>query len=405
MNGSDGLQSEFIKFFVGDDRRLQWHGNSGFGRTVVPLCRKFLQQPDPLLYEVLTGWHERGELLDQDGKPVTVRDVASLLRAFGQWEGAWALRQLHYDQLVKQEVSAGSRNHKGEPACGLAIIARDIGSSSLCRHYASLSSAGDIYFEHRDGFQFLTHGGYGPTMLEQFESDGQQQTFRARVRLQMADVDANRNKPLYLEAFLAARWFGDAHAKRITDMALVEGKGGKPFADVLLDAVEKPNGALPTAIGTRLEAAAGILLSSTPGFEVLSARQTTDEQVDLVVHYASDRLTQLRLPAGAGLVECKSSGNNVASSELRDFGAKCLFHRVAFGILVVRSGITGSGEPKWRHQGQAELVRRRFLADGLTIVVLDISQLRGKAQELRGLQDVLAADHDRLVFGPIAGGT
>ena len=49
----------------------------------------------------------------------------------------------------------------------------------------------------------------------------------------------------------------------------------------------------------------------------------------------------------------------------------------------------------------AELVRRRAQVDGLTLLVLDISQLRGKARELRGLQDELAADYDHLVFGPI----
>jgi hypothetical protein len=37
--------------------------------------------------------------------------------------------------------------------------------------------------------------------------------------------------------------------------------------------------------------------------------------------------------------------------------------------------------------------------------VLDVSHLRGRACELRGLQEVLAADHDRLTFGPIAGET
>jgi hypothetical protein len=80
-----------------------------------------------------------------------------------------------------------------------------------------------------------------------------------------------------------------------------------------------------------------------------------------------------------------------------------LFHRVHFGILITRAGVTGSGATRFQEPTCAELVRRRFLIDGLTILVLDESHLRNRAFELRGLQDPLASDHDRLVFGPIAG--
>ena len=76
---------------------------------------------------------------------------------------------------------------------------------------------------------------------------------------------------------------------------------------MLLDAVESPGHAWPTANGARLEAAAGLLISSTPGFEVDSGAKTTDEQVDLVVVFTPEPLAQLGLEPGCGLAECKSS--------------------------------------------------------------------------------------------------
>src|SRR5436309_5012478 len=148
-----------------------------------------------------------------------------------------------------------------------------------------------------------------------------------------------RQQPLYLESFLAGGWF-ESHAKHIYRLAEVSGVQGKPFVEVLLDSVEHPETATTTAIGTRFEAAAGLVLSSTPGFEVDSARVTPDEQIDLVVRYTPDRLSDFGLEPGFGLVECKSSKNRIGVSQLRDFGTKCLFHRVRFGILVARAGIT-----------------------------------------------------------------
>ena len=39
--------------------------------------------------------------------------------------------------------------------------------------------------------------------------------------------------------------------------------------------------------------------------------------------------------------------------------------------------------------------------DGLTLLVLDISHLRGKSWELRGVLDELRSDYRRLVFGDV----
>lgn len=238
-------------------------------------------------------------------------------------------------------------------------------------------------------------------MLEQYESSVKHERWRDWIRNFLQDVAPD--EPRYIDAFLAARWFSQAFAERLLCLSDVKGNQGKPFVEVLLDTIADANRSTTQEAATRFEAAAGLLLSSTPGFEVLSSRKTSDQQTDLVVHYAPDRLTRLKLAVGPGLVECKSSAKPVGVDELRDFGAKCLFHRVSFGILVAHTGITGQGKHVFAKPEYAELVRRRFQVDGLTLLVLDISQLRGKSRELRGLQDELAADHEYLVFGPKSG--
>jgi len=71
---------------------------------------------------------------------------------------------------------------------------------------------------------------------------------------------------------------------------------------------------------------------------------------------------------------------------------------------VARAGITGgrlNSDELFKEPQNAELTRRRFQVDGLTILVLDISQLRGRSRELRGLLDELRADYRHLVFGPV----
>jgi len=396
MNVIGRLRNEFKVFFVGPEGQLQLPGNVGSSRTIVPVCRRILQHSEPLLYATLTDWDEKGTLKRGKNQPAKVLDLATALQPVGQWEGAWAVSQLHYDQLLKEEARTRCRLHKGDPACGLAILARDLDSPFLCRNFALLSSAGDVYWEHKD--PTLGVGGFGPTLLEQFESNAPQQKWRGRVRTAMQQYA--KGTPLHLEAFVAAGWF-ESHAKHIYEVAEVKGKYGKPFAEVLLDAVENSAAVNSTATGTQFEAASGLLLASTPGFEVDSARKTADEQIDLVVRYVPDKLSDLGLEPGFGLLESKSSKKPVGVSELRDFGSKCLFHRVRFGILVARAGVT-KGLVRFAEPRNAELVRRRFQVDGLTLLVLDISHLRGKSQELRGLQDDLRADYRRLVFGEVA---
>jgi hypothetical protein len=390
---TDNLLRQFASLF-GEKGGDVYPGNVGVSRTALALCQEAMEAADPLLYDYFVAWDKQAE---DARKPL---GVELWLVHNGQWEAAWALGQLHYDQFLKQEAKTKKRLGKGHPLCNIAIVGRQIGSPTLTRHHAMLSSAGDVYMEHQN--PDLRYGGLGPTMLGQFESHHQQQAWRDKLRHDLKSISTK--KPRYLESFLASRWFSDAYAKHFVNLSEVNKHGGKPFVEVLLDAVMKAPKRRNTTTGTRFEAAAGLLLSSTPGFEVDSARKTSDEQVDLVVVYTPERLTQLGLEPGCGLVECKSTSGKVDVSELRDFGAKCLFHRVRFGILVARAGITGgmvNSDKLFKEPQNAELTRRRFQVDGLTILVLDISQLRGRSRELRGLLDELRADYRHLVFGPV----
>ena len=366
-------------------------GNVGASRAAASVCREVMRLKDPVLFGYFEEWGNRTDV------ERSLWAIEQVLVRLGQWEGAWALGQLHYDQLLKQEAKAKARQHKGSALCNLALLGQEIGLRSLTHHYALLSSAGDVYWEDKDaGLRF---GGLAPTMLERFESQDQQDEWRETIRERLRAL--GNDKPIYLESLLASRWFTEAYAKHITNLAAVQDNCGKPFVEVLLDAVEKSRDASNTTTGTRFEAAAGILLSATPGFEVDSGRRKTDEQVDLVVSYVPETLGPIGIDSGCGLIECRASKGKVKAKELRDFGAKCLFHRVKFGILIARAGTTG-GSDKFEEPQGAELVRRRFQLDGLTLLVLDMNQLRGTSQSLRGVSDGLSEDYKDLVFGPIA---
>ena len=386
----DGLLSRFYGVF-GNKGGDQVPGNVGASRGAASICRDIMRVEKPGLFDYFEDW---GNQTDAQRTPWGIEQA---LVQRGQWEGAWALGQLHYDQLLKQEAKDKDRRHKGVALCNLALLGQAIGSPSLTRHYALLSSAGDLYWEHKDAE--LQTGGLGPTILERFESYREQFDWRARIRKNLTRF--KKKEPVYLESFLATRWLTTTYTRHISNLAEIEGRHGKPFAEVLLDSVETPpKKASATATGTRFEAATGILISATPGFEVDSGRKTTDEQIDLVVYYSPEPMAAIGLDAGCGLVECKSSKGPVKAKDLRDFGAKCLFHRVKFGILIARTNITGNSS-RFEEPQNAELVRRRFQVDGLALLVLDITQLRNKSQDLRGLQGDLSADFKEIVFGPV----
>jgi hypothetical protein len=360
---------------------------------IVKLCQAAMECQTAELYEYLAAW-------DKSALERTPHMIQQLLARSGRWEAAWSLARLHVDQVMKRELQTGQRDtNKGHPLCNVALVGHALGCRALVQHYGQLSSAGDIY--RNAGSGTVAHG-LAPVLMEPFESRMRHEKWRDDVASELGTVTGT--PPLFLEAYLAARWFRGKHRDSIIGLAPMT--PGKPasFVEVLLD--EALNGSSnddTTKQGTLFEAAAGLLLSATPGFTVYSCRWNKDEQIDLVVRYEADGIAPPCLPMGYGLVECKAEVGAVGSSTLRDFGAKCQFHRVQFGILVARAGITGARKV-FQNPTAAELVRRRFLSDGLTVLVLDLEDLcGGQDRELRGLHDALFDDYQGLVFGRIVG--
>jgi len=308
---------------------------------------------------------------------------------------------LHVDQVAKQEGTSGERNtDNGHPLCNVALVGHDLKCRALVQHYGQLSSAGDFYRAAGSG---TTAHGLAPVLLEPHESRKRHEEWRKYVEDALADFKAGQ--PLFPEAFIAARWFRNAHRKLI-DLARMPRGDPVSFVEVLLAAaasyvkVTKSN---TTTQGTLFEAAAGLLLSTTPGFTIYPCRWDKDEQIDLVVRHEADALAPPCLPMGYGLVECKAERGAVDSATLRDFGTKCLFHRVQFGILIAGAGMTGATAIYTDLKG-AELVRRRFLADGLTLLVLDVNSVGDRPdREFRGLHDALFDDYQEFVFRRIVG--
>jgi hypothetical protein len=347
----------------------------------------------PELYEYFERWDKSKD----DRKPLVVE---LWLAHNGRWEAAWSLAQLHVDQIMKKEVTTKKRiSHKGHPLCNVALLGQKLGAPALVRHYAQLSSAGDYY---RDGPGKQVAQGLAPVLMEAHESRKRHDEWREYVGDQMALIDGTGTRPLFLEAYLAARWFRGKYRELIVGKALMNPLSPQSFVDVLLDEVANWKNSNTTMQGTLFEAAAGLLLSATPGFTVYPCRWNKDDQIDLVVRYEADSLAAPCLPQGYGLVECKAEKKEVNSATLRDFGMKCLLHKVQFGILVAQAGIKGS-RVVFQDLTGAELVRRRFLSDGLSLLVLDINHLIRYKQELRGLHDALFDDYQELVFGRIVG--
>ena len=365
---------------------------------IVELCREAMNRPSPELFGYFEEWDKSQDCL----KPYNIeRHLADA----GRWEAAWSVARLHVDQVAKQERTKGKREiFKGHPLCNVALVGDALRCRALVQYYGQLSSAGDLYRAAGGG---STDRGLGPVLLEPYESWKRHDEWRQDVETTLANFDPSQ--PLFLEAFVAARWFRRAHRKAIIDLA--ESAQDKPvsFTELLLETAascgeeDKAMKSGPTKHGTLFEAATGLLLSATPGFTVYPCRWDKDEQIDLIVRYESDRLAPPCLPIGYGLVECKAEWDAVDSATLRDFGTKCLFHRVQFGILIAKKGITGAGSVYTDPRG-AELVRRRFLTDGLTLLVLDIDKLSGSPdRDLRGLHDALFDDYQELAFGRIVG--
>jgi len=123
-------------------------GNVGDDHTIPQACDGLMALPDPLLHGYFQAWDTQdGHFEGPHGVPVCGRrphDVEVHLALTHMWEAAWALAQLHYDQVLKEEARTRSRICKSHPLCNLALVGQVINSASLTRHYAYLSSFADV---------------------------------------------------------------------------------------------------------------------------------------------------------------------------------------------------------------------------------------------------------------------
>lgn len=205
-------------------------------------------------------------------------------------------------------------------------------------------------------------------------------------------------KPAFAEAGLAARWFAAGRAEHILRLRNIPSAGTPHFSDLLLDTVtpdqSTTDGAENERRGVLFEAAVGLLLSATPGFEIRRAVTEPDEQVDLLAHYKGQPGAILHIPEGYCLVECRSGVHPVGAPALRDFGAKCFMHGVKCGILATRSGSTGNNDYL-----AAQLTRRKFYNQGIVLLELKEKELRRARFQREGLAASLRDDYERVAFG------
>lgn len=383
------LRAEFRDFFGEPTGERKIPGNTGSSRTLLALLRLLRERDKP------AEWTAASDLASWINPPPVM--VARVLAGLGQGEAAWALAQLEYAEHIKAERrSLRPDMSKGGSLCNIALVGEALRSLTLLHHFAALATAGDVCAEHVN--PALQHGGLAATLLERQEPHDAVEKFREVVRDTIATLRSSHgdSTPIHLEALLARKWFPKPRALYVEQLAPIRSIGASPFVELLLESMAACGSAVES--GTLFEMATALLLARTPGFYVRSARKTSDAQTDLVVSYRWEPLSNLSLPQGPGLVECKSSGR-VSSATLREFGARCSFHRVGFGIMVANDGITGDDKPEAAFAG--ELVRRRLLLDGVVLLVLGRDHLTNRSVELRGLQQPLADDYDTLVFGPI----
>jgi hypothetical protein len=274
--------------------------------------------------------------------------------------------------------------------CDLANLHQLIGSRASCHHYAALSVVADVLREPEEAA--LRDGGLAFSMLLQYEQRSEVERWRSDLRTQFNNIDVK--KPIFAEAGLAARWF-PGRAQPIYDLSVVPASGYAHFGDLLIDQVSNkpPSG----NEGVLFEAAIGLLLSATPGFEVRGAFKEPDEQVDLLVQRRPEPRDILGVLHGYGLVECRATSDPVGAAELRDFGAKCFMHDATFGLLASLKGITGEKDKITA----AHLTRRKFFHQGITLLVVNLTDLREARSQIDVLGKALRNDYERLAFGDL----
>lgn len=359
---------------------------SDAGRLVDAL-KQIATDDAPLLYDWLESVAEQQSLLDRGLR----------LAAAGWHEAAYWLLFTRYDQTRKRERAGNATLHKGAVLHDIALLCCQLRWLAQACYFAWLATLADVLWEHR--LPRLHTGGAALHLLSQFESITDIERWREYFR---KNVPGSR--PIHAEALLASTWFPEGQRKRVLTHGLVSRQRNAVFEKYLLQRAnpeertqhrrEPARGRRSDERGDLFEAAVGLALARTPGFRVTSAVSDNDEQVDLLLRLVPQQGATV-VSSGYALIECRCKTDSVGAPELREFAAKCLIHRVSIGIIASWTGITG-GRDAFR---AAQLTRRRFLVEGMDLLVIDANDLRDALDSSTALASALLRDFEVLRFG------
>jgi hypothetical protein len=331
------------------------------------------------------------------------RTYGETLRLAHLHETSWALAQLFYDQTLKHSAATPRRMNLAHPAFGVAQLATQLHHPSAELHYAMLAQLADVLGERDDykagAFHMLSNR-WGRARTEKFIEEAQSNAAtwnKEAVRSHVQWPDPNRGgESIYPEALLAMHWMP---SHKDTFLAHARIARGAPFVRVLLDAAKVASDNERYAeSGTLFEAAASLLLSTTPGFNVRGGRKDPSSQTDIAALYLRDAFCEAYLPEGYALVECKHWAKAVDVQVIREFSTRLRIGRHTLGIIVTLNGLTG--EKNKEALEAAELVRHDLMVrDGIYMLCLSKDDFVDQARALRGLEGALKEDLEQLRFG------
>ena len=141
--------------------------------------------------------------------------------------------------------------------------------------------------------------------------------------------------------------------------------------------------------GDVLEELTAYLFGTIRGFEVLGESRAPDTQNDLLVRNSHQDPAVASLGAYL-LIECKNWGKQVKAPTVREIAGRLQAAGVKTGVLVSRSGISGS-KVKNARTGARLANSKEFAQDGTSIIVLTDTQVRSLASGNESLVTVLLA--------------
>ncbi len=126
-----------------------------------------------------------------------------------------------------------------------------------------------------------------------------------------------------------------------------------------------------------LEVLAAYLMWTIPGLQVINLGLVTGGQVDVLVRNSAPSGQPLRWIGDYLLVECKDWNERVTEKEFGHFLSKLVLNKAKQGIIISRSGLSGSP-----HHGFASRDQKVAFSQS-DVVVLDI-----RLNEIQGLAGV-----------------